>query len=202
MQGIGLAKLQARRLYILLCEKSLWVYRKANTIKRGWGIDGEQNAPRAQVIVTKNTHKLFHKSLSKAYHAKSVPPNFPTRPYRFSPQTDPSQTLSFRYNRFCIGATEFQLPLFLNLEFPSFLDRCHRVCILTVGHLCRYYRELYIGLNEIQKLLPIEQLGTTEFYTSVSPSWSVKGNGWIFWRCLYIPLHHHSLEKETLRTIP
>ena len=73
-----------------ICEKSLWVHRKANTIKRGWGNVGEQIAPRAQVLATKNTHKLSHKnSLSKPYHTKSVPPSFPLGPTDFPSQAEP-----------------------------------------------------------------------------------------------------------------
>jgi hypothetical protein len=159
------------------------------------------------VIVTKNTHKLFHKSLSKAYHAKSVPPIFPTRPYRFSPQTDPSQTLSFRYNRFCIGATEFRLPTFC-CPFSSI----------------RNFRVVWIGATEFCNLTVGHLIGTAEIYISVSPRFEscyllsnsvppsftlrchrvghYRCNGWIFWRCLYIPLHHHPLTREALRTIP
>ena len=42
---------------------------------------------RAQVIVTKNTHKLFHKILSKVKYPKSVQPTLSTRCHRF-PNSD------------------------------------------------------------------------------------------------------------------
>ena len=42
---------------------------------------------RAQVIVTNNTHKLFHKSLSKVKYPKSVQPTLSTRCHRF-PNSD------------------------------------------------------------------------------------------------------------------
>ena len=77
---------------------------------------------RAQVIATKNTHKLFHKSLSKPILKIGATNNF-HRSHRFPPQTDPCQTLAHRCNRFHFGATEFGLPTFCYLDSQN---RYHR----------------------------------------------------------------------------
>ena len=41
-------------------------------------------------LVAKNAHEILpQNTLSKSYHSSLVPPTFPNRPYRVSPQTDP-----------------------------------------------------------------------------------------------------------------
>ena len=90
---------------------------------------------RAQVIVTKNTHKLFHKSLSKVKYPKSVQPTLSTRCHQFPnsdiPMPNPStsvQPIQLQCHR--VWVANFLLPRFTKSVPPSLLDRCHRDCAI------------------------------------------------------------------------
>ena len=86
---------------------------------------------RAQVIVTKNTHKLFHKSLSKVKYPKSVQPTLSTRCHRFPYSDRPKPNPSLSVQPFLLRCHRVQVANFLLRKFtisvpPRLLDRNHR----------------------------------------------------------------------------
>ena len=126
---------------------------------------------RAQVTFTKNTHKLFHKSLSKAKYPKSVQPTIPTRSHRFpnsdKPMPNPIQSVQPILHR-ChqVQLANFLLPGFIKSVLPSFLNRRHRVAqsdrwsphryhrdskVIAFWSL-RYHRVLHFGVTELVTL--------------------------------------------------
>ena len=91
---------------------------------------------RAQVIVTKNTHKLFHKSLSKpimTIGATNFSHSVPPIPTSHSPMPNPSHSVQPILHR----CHRFQLPTFCLAIFKP-----------------RYHRVLPVGLTEFLDQLP------------------------------------------------
>ena len=125
---------------------------------------------RAQVIVTKNTHKLFHKSLSKAKYPISVQPTISTRWHRFPnsdrPMPNPStsvQPIPLRCHR--VWVANFLLPRFTKSVPPS-LGNC-------LGQPNRTHRDLYIGLIKTPKVATFCTSRCNRVFTPVSPSWAI-----------------------------
>lgn len=78
----NIGKLQARELYILLCEKSLWVHRKANTIKRGWGSKMNWLLKCSKLATKTLSHFPHISTLSSSTYTNSVQPTLPHQTHR------------------------------------------------------------------------------------------------------------------------
>ena len=153
-----------------------WVHRKANTIKRGWRIKMNW------LLKCSEPPKILSHSPTKHFCPEPHIQNrchqvFRFGPTDFQPRHNPSQTYHF-------GTTDSASVL------PSLGDQLsvasvHKIGILEFGYECHQvvssdyqppflcHRVVYIGSTEIQKLLPLVQVGTNELMTSVSPSLSL-----------------------------
>ena len=151
--------------------------------------------------------KFYHKISVYTLPLKSVSPTFQNRSHRvLNPRQILAKTLVSVPPTFHFGATEisdqFTGILFSRIGISEFWELVSPRFRFYLGHPYRYHRDLYIGLTEKMKVATFCTSRCNRFFTPVSPSWTIMLWWFDFWRCLYIPLHHHSLAREALRTDP
>ena len=161
------------------------------------------------MIVTKNTHKLFHKSLSKPImkigatnSSHSVPPILTSDTPMPNPSTS-MQPILIRCHR--VQLANSLLPRFLISEIPRFWICVTEFWKLTVGH--------QIGTTEISVSVSLRFKSCYLWSNSVPPSFTLRChrvghfrcNGWIFGDAYIYPFTTtHSKEKhsELFHTCP